>query len=246
MKPNNTAERQSTSIKISEIVADLALQPRAEMNEQAIAEYAAHLDELPPIVLMKDAAGVLRLVDGWHRLRAHERAARTCVPSLVLDGERTDAVVYAAGANSLHGVRRTNADKRRAVEMLLACSEWEERSAKEVARVCRVSDMLVADIRRGKQVDRLEGVIQNLLTHRFDELNDTIAALREIRDGRGYLRSHRTFEDYLRGRFGLSPKFDVAIIELMIELWRPAPTDDSLDSESQASVDLDIREEVAA
>lgn len=60
---------------------------------------------------------------------------------------RRDAVLYSVGANSSHGLRRTNADKRRAVETLLRDEEWSAWSNREVARRSGVSEFMVRDMR---------------------------------------------------------------------------------------------------
>jgi hypothetical protein len=63
-------------------------------------------------------------------------------------GTRRDAILHAAGANAAHGLRRTNADKRRAVETLLRDEEWSKWSDREIARMCAVSQPLVSQIRK--------------------------------------------------------------------------------------------------
>ncbi len=62
------------------------------------------------------------------------------------EGSRKDALLYAASANASHGLRRTNADKRRAVLLVLgACSKWSDR---RIAEVCGVGNKFVGDVRR--------------------------------------------------------------------------------------------------
>lgn len=46
-----------------------------------------------------------------------------------------------------HGLPRTNADKRRAVTMLLEDPEWTQWSDREIAKACSVSNHLVGDVR---------------------------------------------------------------------------------------------------
>src|SRR5690606_22774478 len=58
------------------------------------------------------------------------------------------AVLYAVGANAQHGLRRSKADKRRAVETLLLDSEWCQWSDREIARRCSVGHTLVANVRK--------------------------------------------------------------------------------------------------
>lgn len=55
---------------------------------------------------------------------------------------------YSVGANATHGLRRTNADKRRAVETLLRDEEWGAKSDRWIAEKCGVGNQLVGHIRR--------------------------------------------------------------------------------------------------
>jgi hypothetical protein len=66
----------------------------------------------------------------------------------VFEGTRRDAVLYAVGANAKHGLRRTNADKRYSVKLLLSDPEWrEKRSNRWIAEKCAVDEGLVRKIK---------------------------------------------------------------------------------------------------
>lgn len=60
-------------------------------------------------------------------------------------GGRADALKFALGANAVHGHRRTNADKRRCVE--IALREFPKLSSRAVAKVCGVSPGFVDHLR---------------------------------------------------------------------------------------------------
>jgi len=45
-----------------------------------------------------------------------------------------NAVLHAIGANAIHRLRRSNADKRKAVEMMLADDEWSVLPNTEIPR----------------------------------------------------------------------------------------------------------------
>jgi hypothetical protein len=59
-----------------------------------------------------------------------------------------DALLYSVSANSAHGLPRTNADKRKAVALLLADSEWSRWSDREIGRHCQVNNKVVGRMRR--------------------------------------------------------------------------------------------------
>jgi hypothetical protein len=115
-----------------------------------IEEYTTALfcgDTFPPIVVFYDGADYW-LADGFHRLEAHRRHGLEEIDADIRQGTRRDAVLYACGANASHGLRRTNADKRRAVETLLNDQEWSQWSDREIARRCGVGNRFVSDMRQ--------------------------------------------------------------------------------------------------
>lgn len=65
----------------------------------------------------------------------------------VQPGGLRDAILFAVGANATHGLRRMNADKRRAVMRLLDDPEWAAWSDREIARRCSVDHKFVGKLR---------------------------------------------------------------------------------------------------
>lgn len=54
---------------------------------------------------------------------------------------------HCLGANAHHGLRRTNTDKRKAVETLLKDGEWAKWSNNKIAKMCGVSQPFVSSLR---------------------------------------------------------------------------------------------------
>lgn len=136
-------------IEISKIRIDGGTQPRGELYSSAIEEYAdAYLSgaQLPPVTLFYDGDDYW-LADGFHRVAAAKAAGKTEICEHITPGTRRDAILFAVSANAQHGLRRSNADKRRAVEMLLRDEEWSKWSSREIARRCAVGHDLVESIR---------------------------------------------------------------------------------------------------
>ncbi|MFV9474669.1 hypothetical protein ACM5Q9_09645 [Advenella sp. RU8] len=139
----------TATLNISEVRIDGKTQSRVEMNNEVITEYANAVQEgaeFPPIHVFFDGA-VWWLADGFHRFHAHKQAGKDIIKAIVTQGTQRDAVLYSVGANASHGLRRTNADKRKAVMTLLEDSEWAGWSNREIARQCGVSDKFVAAVR---------------------------------------------------------------------------------------------------
>ena len=156
-KMNNTDERARMpihSLPISEIIRDTALQPRAVLDSSVIQEYSERIsagDKFPPVDVWDTPDGML-LSSGFHRVAAYESAGSKKVECEVHQGTRRDALLHAIGENKTHGNRRTNADKRRAVEMVLRDEEWVKWSNRKIAEHVGVHHDLVASVRSSCQV----------------------------------------------------------------------------------------------
>ena len=125
-------------------------QVRVALSETVIREYAEAIeqgDEFPPIEVYYDETAYW-LADGFHRVQAAKRAGRDAIAASVHQGGQRDALLHALSANESHGHRRTDADRRHAVELMLADPEWQEWNNSAIARQCRVSEFLVRTVRQ--------------------------------------------------------------------------------------------------
>lgn len=139
-----------TNIAIDDIILDPRCQPRTEMDPQLILDYVEAMRDgatFPPVIVYHDESDYY-LADGFHRVEAARLADTSEIACDVRRGGLRDAILHAVGANAAHGKRRTNADKRRAVEVLLGDDEWQEWSDREIARRCEVTHPFVARVRR--------------------------------------------------------------------------------------------------
>lgn len=137
-------------IELSKIRTDGGTQARAEIHDDTVAEYAEAMEDentvFPPCIVYYDGKNYW-LADGFHRVAAWKRAGRVEVPAEVRQGDRRRAILHSVAANSTHGLRRSNADKRRAVMTLLEDDEWSQWSNREIARKCAVSEAMVRNLR---------------------------------------------------------------------------------------------------
>lgn len=136
-------------IKIALIKQDGGTQSRDKMNADVIKEYASAMAdgvEFPPVVLFQDGSSYW-LGDGFHRVSAAIKAKAKVISAEVRQGTFRDAILFSLSANHTHGLRMTNADKRRSVSRLLDDQEWSQWSNREIARRCGVSDPFVMQMR---------------------------------------------------------------------------------------------------
>lgn len=126
-------------------------QSRAGYDEQTLAEYVSAWErgiQFPPIDLYFDGEKYW-LSDGFHRVSSRKRASLpgSTIAAIVHQGTRRDAVLASLGANATHGLKRSNADKRRAVMTLLQDQEWCKWTNTAIAQVCGVDETLVRTIK---------------------------------------------------------------------------------------------------
>lgn len=150
-KAQSEAPDSSTqSVEIAKIRMDGGTQPRSKLFEEVVEDYAEDMKQgstFPPVIIYFDGEEYW-LADGFHRVRAKQAIGATEVTAEVCLGTQRDAVLYAVGANAAHGLRRTNADKRRAVKRLLRDYEWQKWSDREIARRCGVDHKTVGNLRK--------------------------------------------------------------------------------------------------
>ena len=124
-------------------------QMRVEMKPDVVRDYADDMAAgaiFPPVVVYHDGTGYW-LADGFHRVEAARKIGSETIDAEVREGGARDAILQAVGANASHGLRRTQADKRRAVERLLRDEEWSKWSDRKIAKVAKVDHKTVGKIR---------------------------------------------------------------------------------------------------
>lgn len=182
---------QFSLISMADIRIDGGTQSREEINEDIIAEYFEAIvdgDEFPPIKLFYDGR-TYWLADGFHRYHASAKAGLTVIKASVAQGTRRDAILHACGANATHGLRRSNADKRRAVNILLADEEWSKWSNREIAKRCGVVESYVRLLRKEASAhrahpDECEGNLTDATKSHINDhdVNNTYAIKSHIND----------------------------------------------------------------
>lgn len=152
----NFVDGEIIELRIESLILDPEVQIRASGVTQSIVDqYAAAMSggaEFPPIDVFVAASTTVKIyvADGFHRAKAAHAAKRESISCRIHIGDKRAAILFAIGANS--GLRRTNADKRRAVETLLQDLEWSQRSNRWIAQAACVDSKTIGSYR--KQFDR--------------------------------------------------------------------------------------------
>lgn len=145
-------------LRIADIRRDGGTQTRTALDFSTVTDYAEAMKDgarFPPITVYYDGS-VYWLADGFHRVAAARQIGTVELDAEIIQGTRRDAILHSVGANTMHGLRRTNADKRRAVETLLRDDEWSKWSDREIARRCGVDHTFVGRIRSSLETNTSE------------------------------------------------------------------------------------------
>jgi transposase-like protein len=142
--------KKTEAINMDDIVLDDRCQTRAALNPEAVQEYADIYKEgevdLPALDVV-DIDGKMILIDGFHRLAGARQADHSFVRvTIVEECDIGRALWLASAVNQGHGVRRTNADKQRAVRLALD-GNGEPQSARVIADHVGVHHSTVSRIR---------------------------------------------------------------------------------------------------
>jgi len=137
-------------VTIDLIRLDGGTQLREQLDDYVVQEYGDKLvngTDLGPLDVFYDGEAHW-LADGFHRIAAAKLAKLASIEARIHRGTLRDAIFFAVRANSAHGLRRSNADKRKAVQAMLDDDEWCRWSDRRIAEHAAVSVDLVGAVRK--------------------------------------------------------------------------------------------------
>jgi len=182
-------------INLHTITIDAGTQSREQISQETVDEYAEALSDgvaFPAITVHTD--GVKNyLTDGFHRYFAHKKLGKTSIQADVIHGTLREAILFSLSVNAEHGLKRTNADKRKAVLTILDDFEWSDYSNIAIGKICGVSSMYVGIVKKSllepvkleikkekKQVEKVEPDTKeqdaiDFLSQENEKLSDKLA-----------------------------------------------------------------------
>lgn len=143
---------------------DGGTQPRERLDEETCQEYVERMrlgedaqrrervldpdgQAWPALTVFFDGSDYW-LADGFHRANSARELGIASFQARIHQGTQRDAILHSLGVNATHGKRRTNADKRRAVERVMVDDEWSKFSDNKIAKLCKVSQPFVSKVRK--------------------------------------------------------------------------------------------------
>lgn len=152
-------EKSTTKeIALAHISKDANLQQRSgKRDDEYLIEMSDVLREaqttdainhiFPPVGVVWDGK-VFHLFDGYYRTSAYEGNNIPAIEADIYIGNYDDAVILSYGANPAHGLRRSSADKRKAVTNALSNPLLADYTKPELAALCGVSREYVYKIEK--------------------------------------------------------------------------------------------------
>jgi hypothetical protein len=131
-------------------ITDSGAQQRVELSLDTVNDYAEDMlrgVKFPPVVVFFDGT-TYHLGDGFHRVAAAKKAGLEVIDVDVRQGTARDALFYGIGANAAHGLRRSAADRRRAIESLLRDPEWGRLPDRRLAEIANVDHKTIGKYRK--------------------------------------------------------------------------------------------------
>ena len=159
-------------VKLDDIRIDGGTQFRDQINQDVVKQYGESMRDgavFPPIKATFDGT-TYWLYDGFHRYFAAHDLGFKDIEMDYKPGTQEDAQDLALCANAHHGLPRNNATKKKTVEAALAMPRHAEKSNRELAKLCDVSDTFVAGVRnpemKKKQAAKIERHFEKKLQDR--------------------------------------------------------------------------------
>lgn len=143
-------------IKLKDIQVNSDRQPRVGLTTDYVKDLKLAYEDgskIPPVIVFSlGKQGPYFLADGFHRFEAARQSDFKDIECEIITGDERAAFKHALGCNSEHGLRRTNADKRRTVGLAFADKELSQYSDNRIAQLCAVSQDFVSNLRKSGNV----------------------------------------------------------------------------------------------
>lgn len=155
---SRTFQQQSVAIEAIASNPDIdTTQTRAKLSHNLVSEYVESMrdgEQFPLVTLFFDGERYW-IADGFHRIAAQKKLGYKEIYASVARGGYREAVLHGVKANSNHGLRPSQKDKRAAVMKILTEGDTFNLSLRATAALCGVSHTYVQNLQQ-ELADRTE------------------------------------------------------------------------------------------
>ncbi len=136
---------------LEELEGKFKFKLRDEIKDEVISDYQEIYEdgenELPPIVVFKRNDGKFLVADGKIRVEASKWANKNTIKAIIKDGSNEEIILEAINRNIVQGQSLTHKEKRRCVKKVLDLDWSKNKSDREIARFCNVSNHLIRSVK---------------------------------------------------------------------------------------------------
>jgi ParB-like chromosome segregation protein Spo0J len=172
---------EKNRIAVESVVFRTDLYPRMEHNQQKAQEYAENVERLPAIWVNQH----LELIDGRHRLIAHQLAGKADILAEIHPTRSDEHLLeLAIQTNAAHGLQMSAADKKAMAIRLYATGERGPDRKRELALLLSVSERAVtgwvADLDQAEREERRKKIADLYLSaHTTEEIASAVGLSRQ-------------------------------------------------------------------
>ncbi|MGJ3522891.1 ParB N-terminal domain-containing protein [Nitratidesulfovibrio sp. D1] len=174
-------EEQTVLLPIANIIRDERLQFRDKVIKTRVEQYAGALKagKILPAIRVADINGVYYLVDGWHRIRAHELWGFDDIEAEVVScASFREAIIEAAIVNHDHGKSSRTVEARRAFRAFI------DNQGHVVSGFGKKKFLTYREI--GEKFSRPHTTITSWMKSDYPKIAEEISRAAAIRHGRPY------------------------------------------------------------
>lgn len=132
-------------LPVNAIAENPRAQVRAQTDQRVVRDYAEAMQNgaiFPPIIVFQEkGCQTFVVADGHHRLQAAIEAGEADIEVDLREGDETDALEFALGCNTEHGLRLNHRDRKHAVAQLMGNPKLADkyRTHQDRANLLRIS-----------------------------------------------------------------------------------------------------------
>lgn len=137
-------------IDLLEIDTSYRTMLRYNLVPELVGTYAEEMKKgmiFPPVILFSSDEKYF-IGDGFHRLAAAAKIGLSEIEAEIHPGGYPAALLYSAGANDKHGLRRSRKDMKNAIKILLCDPETCGLSDLEIAKAVHTDHTIVDSVRK--------------------------------------------------------------------------------------------------